>query len=217
MPVYGDWHAQFGYSLSKMMLYTGASLVADGIIDVHVNMIEGTYLDKARNDLAMHAIKTEATHILWLDCDMKFPQESLMQLIAHGKEIVGCNYPHRRFPIKHTAFKSVSRDGEEHTMLRTTPQSTGLEEVDALGFGMLLMQTSVLKDIEYPWFRVDEVFGEDVFFCNRAKDAGHTVWVDHDLSKQIVHFGPMGYTFMHAEDWIAQEEAEARAKIEEVA
>lgn len=212
IPVYGDFHAQFGYSFAKMMLFTGSSLVADGIIDVQVNMVEGTYLDKARNQLAERALEVGATHILWLDVDMKFPQDALMRLLAHDKAIVGVNYPNRRFPIHHTAFKKVDLEtGGEHTKLHTTIEDTGLEVADAVGFGFLLMKTSVFGKMKYPWFVVDQKLGEDVFFCVRAKKAGYKTFVDHDLSKQMVHYGPMGYTFLHAEEWMENEEKDKRA------
>jgi hypothetical protein len=218
LPVYGDFQAQFGYSLAKMMLFTGASLVADGIVDVTQNMIEGTYLDKARNDLTVQALNTGATHLLWLDSDMKFPQDTLMRLLAHGKEIVGVNYAHRRFPIRHTAFREISMESKEkHVQCRTQPDSTGLEPVDAIGFGVLLVQASVFIHMENPWFLVDQKYGEDVRFCLDAKKAGFQTYVDHDLSKEVVHYGPMGYTFLHAEDWIMGEEREAQQKLEVVA
>ena len=218
LPVYGDFKAQFGYAYGKLMLFTGASLVADGIIDLTANMIEGTYLDKARNELTLQALKTGATHLLWLDCDMKFPQDALMRLLGHRKEIVGANYAHRRYPIRHTAFKEVSRESsDKHVQCRTRPDSTGLEPVDAIGFGLLLVQASVFHAMEHPWFIVDQQYGEDVRFCLDAKAAGFQTYVDHDLSKEVTHYGPMGYSFLHAEEWIEAEERERQQGIEAVA
>ena len=209
VPTYGDWHPQFGFSIAKLMLFTGVTLVADGIVDLKLNMIEGTYLDKARNDLAEQAIRTGSTHILWLDADMKFPQDALMRLLAHDKDIVGANYCYRRFPLQHVAYKHVSTESnEQHVRLRTTEQSQGLEQVDALGFGCLLMNVNIFAKLSGPWFEVNPQYGEDVYFCLKAKEAGLECWVDHDLSKELMHFGDMGFTYLHAEEWIATEERE---------
>lgn len=207
IPVYEHFHAQFGYSFGKMMLFTGVTLVADGIVDVLTNMIEGTYLHRARNDLAIQAMKIDATHILWLDADMKFPQDALLRLLGHGKPIVGANYSHRRFPIHHVAFKTVGEGNDRgaDVMCRTTDESTGLEEVEGIGFGMLLMETAILTKIPFPWFTLQDGVGEDLAFCRRAREAGYKIYVDHDLSKEMVHWGPMGWTCAHAEEWLENE------------
>ena len=217
LPVYERWEAQFGYSLAKLMLYSGVGLVSDEVAVISLNMIEATYLDKARNDLVVQALNTDATHILWLDCDMKFPQDALMHLLATGKEIVGANYPRRRFPPDHTAFKSVSKESnDKHIICRTQVDSKGLEPVDALGFGICLMQTKIFKEMPQPWFEVNN-WGEDVGFCMKAKEMGYQPYVDHDLSKVVIHYGGMGYSFYHAEDYQKMKEEKREPRMVEVA
>ena len=46
----------------------------------------------------MHALAVDATHILWLDSDMRFPADTLGRLLARNRDIVGANYCARRFP-----------------------------------------------------------------------------------------------------------------------
>jgi acyl CoA:acetate/3-ketoacid CoA transferase alpha subunit len=173
-------------------------------------MIEGTLVNRSRTDLVTRAIETNCTHILWVDSDMKFPQDSLLRLLAHKKEIVGANYSHRRFPLKHVAYKTVSRERAiDHVICRTTAESTGLEEVDALGMGLMLVQTRVYLGLTEPWFAITPAWGEDIFFCLKARETkGIPTWVDHDLSKEVVHFGKMGYTFEDAERWAVEHPGE---------
>ena len=64
--------------------------------------------------------------------------------------------------------------------------------------GALLMRTDVVADLPRPWFlhginaHGGDV-GEDVMFCRGLGRAGHTVYIDHDLSKQVGHIGQHTY------------------------
>lgn len=64
-----------------------------------------------------------------------------------------------------------------------------------MGFGVCLISTEVFKKTKKPWFmfgfnpRADDYVGEDVFFFARAKEAGFTAFVDHDLSQDVRHIG----------------------------
>ena len=52
----------------------------------------------SRTWLVNEAIKKGATHILFIDSDMLFPENTLRQLLSHKKEIVGVEYNKREFP-----------------------------------------------------------------------------------------------------------------------
>ena len=44
----------------------------------------------------------------------------------------------------------------------------------------------------HPWFANHDALGyctEDVVFCDRAREAGFRVLVDHDLSRELTHTG----------------------------
>jgi hypothetical protein len=120
--------------------------------------------------------------------------------------MVGINYAQRGVPSDFVAIKTVGL-GAAGVKLRTTDESTGLEEVEAMGFGMVLMKTSALTGMpdpdEVPWFQNrhlggEQWMGEDVFFCERFREAGGRIFVDHDLSKECRHVGQFEYTLAHA-------------------
>ena len=56
-----------------------------------------------------------------------------------------------------------------------------LFEVDAAGMGCMLVKTKVLKDIAGYYktiFEPQNLIGEDIAFCQRAKKLGYEVWCD---------------------------------------
>ena len=50
-------------------------------------------------------------------------------------------------------------------------------EVDAVGFGAVLMKRSVLDQVPEPWFAFKDC-GEDIYFCVHAKEAGVKIHLD---------------------------------------
>jgi hypothetical protein len=83
--------------------------------------------------------------------------------------------------------------------LTTGEESTGLEKVYRMGFGLMWIQTEIFKSIKSP--RFDFTYlpdqgtwrGEDYTFFEHARDLGHDFYVDHDLSKEVYHMGAFGY------------------------
>jgi hypothetical protein len=129
--------------------------------------------------------------VLWLDTDMGFPREAAVLLAMHEQPIVGCNYRVRQESGLFTAQRGRER-------VPTLDASAGLEAVDALGFGCVLMRTDLVTNLARPWFRhgLNEEsgdIGEDIMFCRALREAGHTVYLDHDLSKVVTHVGQYTY------------------------
>lgn len=199
----------FCYDLAKMMAYSGLSLVARGQAMIRVNLLSSSILACSRNDLAAEALRTDCTHMLCIDSDMRFPKDALVRLLRHDKDIVGINYSTRKVPPGYVAFKRKGVDGQPHIKCPTTATSTGLEQVDALGFGLICINLNVFRGLAYPAFEVrydrdkKEWVGEDVDFCLKAKANGAEVWVDHDLSKECAHIGRMEYKLDHV--WATEE------------
>jgi hypothetical protein len=192
--------ADFMYDLANLMKVTAQAMpesVAFGL-----NMVQGTYVHSARDELLQGMIEDEVTHILWLDSDMTFPPDALIQLLQRQKPVVGINYSTKSPTGKFVALKEVDWEGKTgSTRLVTSEESTGVEEVEALGFGMVLMKTAFLKNLPpRPWFFFEWLggprglqIGEDVYFCRILKEMGVPIYVDHDLSKECGHIGQFTY------------------------
>jgi hypothetical protein len=199
---------EFCYSLAQLMAHTAAIFERHGGgHELGLLMQEGTYLPKNREELAGLALDADVTHILWLDDDMQFPKDALLRLMGREVEVVGANYVARGVPPVPVAIKCTGReaDGPERARCWTGPDSTGLEVVDAIGFGCTLMQRAAFARVrERPYFentygRLQHGWvGEDVDFCIKFRRGGGVVHVDHDLSKEVGHVGKMVYKHEHA-------------------
>lgn len=195
LPCYDAVSRETALSLAMMSFRIGAH-PPDGLEWFGIDWRSTSNLPESRHALAVRAMtRHEATHILWIDSDMAFPQDALHRLVAHDLEIVGANYPRRVRP--HTS-SATDLDGKCFP-----PGRVGLERAGVIGFGLLLMRRSVLEgDYDMPLFAHHDEQGyctEDVTFCRKATARGHEIWVDHDLSREVHHIGSIALGYEHME------------------
>ncbi len=166
----------------------------------NVNILSGTLIADQRQNLVRKAFAADYDYVLFLDADMRFPANTFWKLQKHDKDIVAANYPTRRIPVKTVAF----RDFANLECIYTDGASTGLEEVDAVGMGCMLIKMDVFRKCPLPWFNLAWLpsgnvwVGEDIYFCKLAQANGFKVYIDHDLSKDVKHIGTMEFTHDHA-------------------
>lgn len=183
IPHYADLKANFTLDLVGLM----ACFPEERDLIVQLERSSGSILPELRQGLALKALQNESTHALFLDCDMRFPPDALLQLLKRDRAIVGANYTQRNPPHRPTASKNDKR-------LSSLGRS-GIEEVDTVGFGCCLIETQVIARMETPLFmfgynkRREEFVGEDVFFFKQARSLGFKTFVDHDLSQEVRHIG----------------------------
>lgn len=147
----------------------------------------------------------DSTHLLFVDDDMGFPPEMILDMIAFGEPIVGAIYPKRTSP------RVWCGSGIEAAEYRH-----GFIEVEGVGGGaMLIRRDAVDKMIEgYPdligdYMVLDDMkaagatrtlrffdqfitpegkAGEDISFCRRWRAIGGVVWAS--TGYEIQHVGP---------------------------
>lgn len=206
VPCMNQVDSRFMECLVEMVATTVAQYVAPGYADFNLFTYNSSYIAWSRTELAKGAIAWGATHILFLDSDMTFPHWTFHHLFKRDVPVVGANYARRRPPHAPVTFKSLTPGGAEdsHQLCYTHPDSTGLEEVEAIGFGVVLIQAQVFDQIKTAPFRVldDEMskerVGEDVYFCQLLKQAGIPVYIDHDLSHHVGHMGMQEFHNQHS-------------------
>lgn len=205
------------------------AMVYDGVIgNLMTKLKSGTYVHDARQQLAEEVLNEGADYILWLDADMRFPPDLLIRLLKRSEPFVGTNYSTRTGIPEYTALKRITSSGDGPSKRCVTgPDSTGLEEVQAVGMGAALVHASVFRALHDPhgpdgpwfWYRwldeLDQQMGEDVYFCELVRDAGFAVYVDHDVSKDVAHVGDFSFKLEHAFDLMDVTEAARTERAEE--
>lgn len=166
--------------------------------DVIEGFIPSTYIHVGREFCLEASIKSGATHVCWLDTDMGFPREAAVLLAMHEVPFVACNTVMRHPPASGNPLEPQFTARLNDERVQTTAETTGLQVVDEVGFGCVLMRTEIVKTIPRPWFRhglnhAGGDVGEDIQFCRKLREAGHQVVIDHDLSKSLIHYGLYGY------------------------
>lgn len=155
----------------------------------------GIYVANLRQYAVQAAQRVGASHLLFLDSDMRFPEDTLERLLARDRDIVAANCVMRTMPelwVARTDGVAVSSVGR-----------TGLQAVDMVGCGVMLIKLSVFDALPLPWFSTPyqltthDHLGEDVYFCQEARKAGYDIWIDHDLSQSVRHSASVEYGVKH--------------------
>ena len=152
--------------------------------------------EDARNGMAKRAIQIGATHLFMIDSDMSYEggYELLWRLLSHDVDVVAPMFIRRSAPFEVLAMRR--QKSGLYTSIKVAEQRSGkLIEIDASGFGAVLIRTAILEDMKYPWFVFERDMGhvhaEDINFCRKARKRGWRIWVDTCL--QVDHIGPHVY------------------------
>lgn len=157
----------------------------------------GSLIYTSRNNLALQAMKLEMDYVLWLDSDMVFPQDLLIDLKKklddNDWDMVTGLYFRRVPPFTPVVFDKLEINEEnicEWTDYKDYPAEPF--KVGGCGFGCVLVKTDVLFEVQAKYgymFNPIGNMGEDLSFCCRARQCGYDIWCD---PSQIC--GHVGYT-----------------------
>jgi len=176
-----------------------------------VSVVKRAPLDQARNMIANQAIENDVSLVFWVDSDViiRDPfafQKLYLDMKKTGYKIVSGIYWSKK---GQTGIWNIDKDKEGHTILKPYDMSKvdtngdGLiYDAELVGSGLMLVDVSVYKDLEYPWYdyQTDFVrdpykFGEDFYFLNKARDKGYKLLVDTKVMGNhtfIASFDPYG-------------------------
>jgi hypothetical protein len=165
--------------------------------EVAINHHSGSVLAEARQDCIKAAIEWGADWLFCVDSDMRFPVNAIEGMMAHDLPVLAANCSKRKRPVGPTARRRNAgfNDERESDVVWPDPNVRGIEQVETVGFGVVLIKSEVFKRIEWPWFEqpwheaAQRAIGEDIMFCIRCRDAGIPIHIDHDLSWAVRHIG----------------------------
>jgi hypothetical protein len=139
-------------------------------------------IDMMRNHAAKAALENECDYLMFIDDDVlvSVRPTAYEMLKSHDKDVIAGWTIIRGYPFENMLFKS---DGAQGLIkYNDFEQTTGLLEVDAVGFSCVLIKTSVLKKMKPPYFITGAYNTEDIYFCIKARKAipDLKIWADLD-------------------------------------
>ncbi len=169
----------------------------NGINIVDIGVTKGQMVDDARNGLTETFLGTSTEWLFWMDSDMVFPKETLVELFKVAEEkntkmVTGVYYQrkHNNFPVlwsRGAELESGSKSGLTEKRSETNkyvgaflfphPDKKEPAMCHAAGFGCVLVHRSVFETLDRPWFKfIQGVCSEDFYFFVSAKEAGFQLW-----------------------------------------
>lgn len=164
---------------------------------------------QARELAAEKAVELGFDYCFMVDDDMILPRGIMARLLSHNKDIVGSMSFERLGEHNPNIYamtfceKSEDRDGALIGSIKWSSiinyaekrDENGLCEVDAIGFGCVLINTRIFKkradgpQFMPTWFMAQFNVGEDLFFCFKAKEVGLKVYADCHPDWMAGHLG----------------------------
>lgn len=159
-----------------------------GLTDTHLEPLSLVYI--AREKIADMAITGEYDYVLFIDSDMVFNRNLLVNLIKADKDIVTGLAMMRKPPYNPCIYKKVrvGAPGETQTDFYKD-YSEGLIEIEGCGMACCLIKTEVFKAIKKKslCFFPMATLGEDLAFCVRARQCGYKLYADTRI--KVGHLG----------------------------
>jgi glycosyltransferase involved in cell wall biosynthesis len=151
--------------------------------ETELQFFYGYQTDQIRNLIAEWGKRYD--YLFSVDSDIVLPKDCLTKMINVEKDIITGMYI-QRIPNTHNLElykKTVHGELDRITCI----EKNRLIEIDGCGFGCILINSDVLRKMEYPHFvyksAIDhkDTISEDVYFCGKAKSLNFKIWVDTSI------------------------------------
>lgn len=146
-----------------------------------------------RNLQIIEFLKTDCTHIFFLDSDNVPVQGTVDRLLAHNLPFVSA--PSEQWKNGEHGVLVLDYVEEEDGYKQHHPfrPGSGLQKCDAVGGAGMLIRRDVLMKLRPPYFleKYDDMGlmakGEDFFFCDRLRELGYQLYADCDIIQAHIH------------------------------
>lgn len=200
IPSAGFWVDDFGACMCELLsACTKFRIGAYKNQIIHTIKLKGSILPNSRLFAVRQAKDLNADYLLFVDTDQTFPRKTLHLLIDRDVDVVAANIATKTMPASPTARNKSDKDPSGWTPVYTDDISTGLERVDRVGTGLMLLSKKAYLSLPPEAFampyrpEVQRYQGEDWTMVDALEAAGFKIYIDHDLSKEVGHIGPYNY------------------------
>jgi hypothetical protein len=178
-----------------------------GILLERYGPIGVSHIDKARNDCVDMFMKTDCTHLLWVDDDMAWNPEDLEKMLSYNVDVVSALVTKKGPPFNPTIYQ-IAKDSTGQLASYALPLgSFPIDEPfwmphSGIGTAFMLVKRHVIEKIPQPCFASPptshgKVRGEDFYFCMQMDANGFDIL--YDPTVRVYH---MGFCLFGIEDWL---------------
>jgi hypothetical protein len=187
-------HSRCAFSLYHLAIGLSKLGITHGLF-----LSPGTLIANQRHELVLAAQEWLATHVLFIDSDIVFDSQHVVDLIDFAEPIVGAAYSKRVDPIIPTAWHKIDN---WDTYVKLEQQTASHIKVEAMGLGFCLIDVKVFDQIDLPWFNLSfhqgpgvkpHYSGEDIWFFRQCLAKEIPIWLDVKTSLEIGHLGVKVY------------------------
>jgi hypothetical protein len=170
-------------------------------IDFQIDTLSNeSNVNRARNTCASKFLSGDATHLMFVDADIKFNPTDVVKLLTHDKDIVGGIYPQKTLPPK-MVVNTIDNGKREGNLIEVGTIGTGFMLIKRTVFEKLIEegatpyndQMELINNNQYDFFQctIDSrgrYLTEDWSFCRRWRQVGGEVWADLDVALEHVGY-----------------------------
>lgn len=189
----GKVNVQFALSLIELNF----KLRENGISVTNNIAKSGSLLVAERNKLVEEFFRSDATHALFIDSDLGFPAQAVIEMLNADKEFIAGVYPARTSTDDVEYLIRPKLDEKDHLIFEKH-----LLAAEYIPAGFMLISREAIQKMRdkfpelyyepkaehrkeehcYMLFNTEiydgEFWGEDYVFCRKAREAGIDIWVD---------------------------------------
>jgi hypothetical protein len=184
-PSYGPPAPTYTYAISR----SREALTAAGIQSAYLLLVGYCHVDDSRNAIVRNFLASDCTELVFLDADVSWDPEALVQLCRRDLDLVGGVYPYRR----------QSQNLPVRLLNTKLPDENGLLEVEGLPTGFMKIKRHVLEKVAaqsriyldkteetaqvFERITSDDKtrWGGDISFCNKWRALGGKLYADTEL------------------------------------
>lgn len=195
-----------------------------------VSIVQGDcYVARARNELAAAFLRSDSTHLFFIDADMGWDPDAVIKLLARDKELIlGAYHLKNDKTPKKYVIEPIHPAVQENGIFRVLSGPTGFMCIHRSVFEKMAEQYPDLEYVSEKGHReaaffhcslrklggatVNSWYGEDIDFCHKWAAMGGEIWCDPNIT--LDHVGQKVWTCNLTDD-LAAEASEIAKEIHE--
>lgn len=147
--------------------------------------------DKARNHIVEEFLKTDATHLFFIDADTVPPPDALDKMLKADKDIISgltpiIEYDKTRANDSSGFYKKWNCVGEDDQIVKA---NSGIVPIKGAGASCILIKREVFEKMPFPWYKFLDKddngkpceISEDIYFIIMAISNGFKPYADTSI------------------------------------